>query len=124
MFMKSFYLIFILLLSGCGWLSSFQDERAPSQPKVDSISCQADTDCVLVSANCCSCNSGGKSIAVHKSQKETYDRDLKKYCAASASNICATVYNCEITYKAKCENSKCITLIKEPQPPSGLYNPN
>ena len=115
--MKSFYLVFILLLSGCGWLFSFSGkEKLP--PKIDPVSCQADEDCVLVSAGCCSCGSGGGSIAAHKSQKEDYDRDLKKYCAALEFRSCATVYNCDIIQKARCEDSKCITLIKRPQPPN------
>ena len=115
--MKSFYLVFILLLPGCDGLPFFSGkEKLP--PKIDIVPCQADEDCVLVSANCCSCNSGGKSISVHKSQKETYNRDLKKYCSTLEFNLCATVYLCDDIHKARCEDSKCITVVKRPQPPN------
>ena len=116
--MKVFIWFFIFLLFSCEGLPFFSGkEKVSPAPKVDPVSCQADTDCVLVSANCCSCNNGGKSIAIHKSQKESYNRDLEKYCSARENTMCLTVYNCGITYSARCEDSKCITLVKRPQPP-------
>ena len=114
--MKSICLSFILLLSSCGLPFFSGKEKQP--PKVDTVPCQADEDCVLVKANCCGCNSGGKSVAIHKSKQESYERDLKKYCSANESMLCPTVYNCDILYKARCEDSKCITLVTSPQPPN------
>ena len=114
--MKIICLSFIFLLSSCGL--PFFSEKEKQPPKVDSVPCQADTDCVPVKANCCGCNSGGKSVAIHKSKQESYERDLKKYCSAIERRSCPAVYNCDIIYKARCENSKCITLVKRPQPPN------
>lgn len=114
--MKIINLLFVFLLSSCTGEGFPGKEKLP--PKVDSVPCQADTDCVLVKVNCCSCNSGGKSVAVHKSQKEAYERDLEEYCSTLENIQCLTVYNCDISYKARCEDSKCVTLVKRPQPPN------
>jgi hypothetical protein len=46
--------------------------------------CKVDSDCVLVSEDCCSCSQGGKQRAIPKKQKSAYEKDLKKRCADTA----------------------------------------
>lgn len=118
--MKISHLFFIFLILNCsGGFSPGQGKQLPPDgKKYSSVPCQKDTDCVLVKANCCHCSNGGKSIAVHKSQQEAYNRDIENYCSSiRGNNICLTVYNCDISYRPRCENSICITVVKRPEPP-------
>ena len=87
---KNIFLVFVLLLSSCGGLSFFPSKKRTTVfdgNPIDIMACQVDEDCVLVHADCCGCNSGGKSIAVHKSQQEAHNRDLRKQCS-SHRTIC------------------------------------
>ena len=105
--MKYLILIFFLtLFSSC--------TSAKSGPKIDNIntSCTQDADCVLVSTGCCSCNNGGTYLAIHKSEKDSYESELKKRC--SVPQICKTWYRCgEWLDKAQCINSKCSVVDKK-----------
>ena len=76
-----------------------------------SISCVQDEDCVLVSEGCCPCNSGGAYIAIHQSQKNSYESELRKKC--SFDMMCAAWYRCgEWEEKARCINSQCSAVKK------------
>jgi hypothetical protein len=46
--------------------------------------CKTDSDCVLVSDDCCSCSQGGKQHAIPKKEKAAYEKDLKKRCSETA----------------------------------------
>ena len=110
---KNICLVFILLFSSCGGLSFFFEKKRTTVSDgnpVDTIACQVDEDCVLVHADCCGCNSGGKSIAVHKSQQEAHNRDLRKQCS-SHRTMCKKVYLCD-KLQISCENSECVAVSK------------
>ena len=79
----------------------------------DSIeaSCVQDEDCVLVSRDCCPCNSGGTYIAIYKSEKISYENELKNRCVGHT--ICTAWYRCnEWEDKARCINSQCSAIKK------------
>ena len=112
---KTIFLGFVLLLSGCGSLPFFSEKERPpvsSGKPIDTMACQVDEDCVLVHADCCGCNSGGESIAVHKLQQEAYNRDLRKHCS-SHRTICKAVYLCN-EIQIRCKNSECVAVSKKP----------
>lgn len=67
-------------------------------------SCNRDSDCVLVSKDCCGCNSGGESIAIHKSLERDYNDQLRKTC--SAGQACFQWYRCD-DFEASCHSQKC-----------------
>ena len=90
-----------------------------STPIKKSASCKTDADCVLVNADCCGCQSGGSSIAVHKSDKKSYNSALKKTCSTSTPANCSASYRCN-TFQAYCHNSQCATGSA----PSGGGNSN
>ena len=79
-----------------------------------STSCHTDSDCVLVSENCCSCNSGGASIAINKSEESAYNRDHTSWCSKEEP-ICPAVYRCGEFRGAQCDNSKCVVIKGSPQ---------
>ena len=88
---------------------------AKSETDKDNIktSCTQDTDCILVLKGCCSCNNGGTYLAIHKSQKDSYESKLKKRC--STPQICKTQYRCnEWEDKPRCISSKCSVIEKTP----------
>ena len=101
------FLSCFLFISSCEFLR--QDSLQASLVQIDSINkaCQADEDCVLVDKGCCGCRAGGESIAVHKSQKNSYNIDLKKKCSARGFMACARWYRCD-DFKAQCLNSQCV----------------
>lgn len=107
--MKSTYLLFILLFLSCSGGRTPSPEPAPDDP-AGPMSCQADTDCVLVKEDCCSCRSGGKLGAVHKSQEEAFKRNLEKRCSTEEFRTCLDENVCDVTPQAKCEDSMCITI--------------
>ena len=84
-------------------------------------SCTQDADCVLVSKGCCSCNNGGTYLAIHKSEKSSYESKLQKRC--SVPQNCSAWYRCgEWLDKAQCINSKCSVVYKKEQQHSGYSN--
>lgn len=113
--MKLFSYFFIFLLLGCALPSFFSrgKESTPDTPNerefIDHVACQVDEDCVLVPADCCGCNNGGKSIAVHKSQQESYKSNLQRQC--SSLPTCKTVYLCG-NIQVQCKNSECVAVPK------------
>jgi hypothetical protein len=42
--------------------------------------CRTDSDCVLVPADCCGCNKGGKQRAIPRKNKATYQRAQQSRC--------------------------------------------
>lgn len=74
-------------------------------------SCVQDEDCVLVSEGCCPCNSGGIYIAIHRSQKDSYENKLREKC--SFRMMCPAWYRCgEWEDKARCINAECSAIKK------------
>jgi len=69
--------------------------------------CNSDSDCVLVSKDCCGCNAGGESIAIHQSLEKDYSDRLKKTC--SVKQICFAWYRCD-DFRAYCQSQKCSVL--------------
>ena len=92
--------------------SIFLTSCTSAQSKEIKIDCTQDTDCVLVSKGCCSCNNGGTYLAIHKSEKSSYENQLKKRC--SDLQICPAWYRCnEWEDKAQCINNKCSVVEKK-----------
>ena len=91
---------------------SFSIEKPASvyftQTDLVNLACKTDSDCVLVDAHCCGCANGGESIAIHKSQKNSYMSQLKKYCSRLDLYSCLAEYRCDY-FKAKCMNFQCVT---------------
>ena len=111
--MKSTYLFFILLFLSCsgGRTPAPDPEFTASDPELGPMSCQADTDCVLVKIDCCSCKSGGEFAAVHKSQKEAFNKDLEKRCSTEEFRTCLDENLCNDIQQARCENSTCMAIV-------------
>jgi hypothetical protein len=69
--------------------------------------CQADSDCVLVSDDCCGCTGGGKQRALRKKDRAGYERARQARCAGT---LCAAVMSqdpsCAAT-SAVCKEDKC-----------------
>ncbi len=78
--------------------------------------CTKNADCVLVDKECCGCGSGGESIAIHISKKDSYNSKLKKQCddleKKSGPITCHDTERCE-EFQAQCRNSRCVTEKKE-----------
>ena len=108
-FISSFiFLSCFLFISSCEFLK--QDSQKSHIPtNLSSKACQIDADCVLVDTACCGCNAGGESVAIHKSQENSYNSELKTKC--SGQNMCKQWYRCD-NFKAQCHNSQCITVKK------------
>ncbi len=87
------------------------DSQTRNEDNIET-SCVQDENCVLVSHDCCPCNSGGTYIAIHKSQKNSYENELKNRCASHIA--CTAWYRCsEWEDKARCINSKCSAIKKQ-----------
>jgi hypothetical protein len=73
------------LLVGAGWRAEAKRARGGKAPAASSTDdCKKDSDCVLVTDECCSCSQGGKQRAIPKKQKDTYEKERKKRCADTA----------------------------------------
>ena len=74
--------------------------------------CKTDADCVLVNKDCCGCGSGGESIAIPISQKESYKRKRKLKCdwieKITGPINCFEAMRCQL-FQAQCIDSKCLT---------------
>lgn len=88
--------------------SSRPETSTESCKSNDTCSCESDKDCVLVDKSCCGCQSGGKSIAIHKSLKGAHNKALKDRCEP-LNVVCAAWYRCG-EFQAKCKNSRCVTI--------------
>ena len=88
------------------------EQSAPpvSSIQPDSLACETDSDCVLVNKGCCGCSAGGESIAIHKSQQNSYINELKESCALFI-RFCPAWYRCD-EFKAKCINFQCVADSK------------
>jgi hypothetical protein len=90
--------LFVVLgaLGGASFAASFTDAQATKLAKQDKTGkkakgkgaapastdeCKADSDCVAVADDCCSCSQGGKQRAIPKKQKDAYEKERKKRCA-------------------------------------------
>lgn len=71
----------------------------------DFYSCDQDSDCVSVKADCCGCTAGGKAIALNKAHQNGWLENLgckDTMCPAVMSNDSSC-----INKEPKCENNKC-----------------
>ena len=93
-------------------LSAQQSQSNPSQNHLmDSVTqfpCKTNEDCVLVDKGCCGCGSGGESIAIPISQKDSYNNQLEKRCLELN---CVEWARCG-EFQAQCQNSQCVTIKK------------
>ena len=81
-----------------------------SRPRPTNPTCNTDADCVLVNKDCCGCSSGGESVAVHRSQVESYNREWEQECSSDRISVhCPSVNVCN-KYQVQCYNSQCATL--------------
>ncbi len=87
--------------------SSHQQDSEQTHSGVGSI-CNTDADCILVDKDCCGCNSGGESKAIHKSQEARHNSEWKKKCT-SPLMYCTAFYRCH-QFQAKCRNSQCVVI--------------
>ena len=104
-------LSFILCVSCTGLFSSLPKDT-PSPPK--DMPCTQNSDCILVSKNCCPCNMGGGLKAIHKSQKEAYQQYHDQTCDNRGQpRVCPASYNCHEREAStpKCLNSRCAVEI-------------
>lgn len=111
------FLSYFLLFSSCTATSKTVSKSTPTS-LISQINlfknntCKTDADCVLVDKGCCGCSSGGESIAIHISEKENYNSQLKKKCQqiekTTDSIACHDTMMCE-HFRAQCIYSQCIT---------------
>ena len=73
--------LIVALLLGLRLEAQAKKAHKPKAAPAAAADCKADTDCVLVPDDCCSCNQGGKQRAIPKKQKDSYEKDRKKRCA-------------------------------------------
>jgi hypothetical protein len=60
-------------------------EARKAKPKAETVDCKKDTDCIAVADDCCPCSQGGKQRAIPKKEKDSYEKDRKKRCAADTA---------------------------------------
>ena len=91
-----------------------------NEVNTEQTACTKNADCVLVNKECCGCGSGGESIAVHISQKDSYNNKLDKQCDDIEKKFgpltCHDTMRCD-EFQAQCRNSKCIAEKKGQNPP-------
>lgn len=92
----------------CGVKDSCADAAAKKILKLsEMIHCQKNSDCTLVKENCCSCNAGGKQIAISVRHADKYKKALLDRCA---DIMCTQVISDDPSCKKKaiCSNKKCV----------------
>ena len=102
---------FILCVSCTGLLSSLPKDT-PSPPK--DVPCTQNSDCILVSKNCCPCNMGGGLKAIHKLQKKAYQQYQDQTCDNRGQpSLCPASYNCHEREAStpECSHSRCTVKI-------------
>ena len=97
--------LFILFILACN-----PSHKASSNSHQYQTTCSTDSDCVLVNKDCCGCNAGGESIAINRSQENTYNSALKSRCSRDL-RACPAWYRCK-EFKAQCLSSKCVAIKK------------
>lgn len=116
----SFVKRIVLLLSASLLLNVISCQHGQSAPTisvaspkwitVDDQTCSTDTDCVLVSADCCGCTQGGKQTAVNLSSSKKVAAERAVYCS---DTFCVQVISkhpsCQA--EAKCQNGLCVPAI-------------
>lgn len=85
------------------------DAQTENKDKINTVSCVQDDDCILVSRDCCSCTSGGKYIAIHKSQKDLHDRAQRQKCSEYVTCPAHQVLGCN-EWEARCVNTICSAI--------------
>lgn len=70
---------------------------------LDLMVCAADTDCVLVKADCCGCKSGGDSHAINRSCVDQHEKRF--YKCLTPLNTCKAIEFCGSGLK--CVNWRC-----------------
>lgn len=108
-FSISVSLLLILFISSCHLSNKASPSKAPPLSQYQTT-CHKDSDCVLVDKDCCGCSAGGESIAINKSQKDIYNKDLHSRCSGEP-RLCPAWYRCK-EFQTECRNSKCIVIKK------------
>lgn len=73
------------------------------------VSCEKDSDCISLKADCCGCSSGGKAMAINKDYKKSYEDDLLKSCANTACiAVISNDPSCGADKKPLCINYNCV----------------
>lgn len=74
-------------------------------------SCQSDSDCTIVPADCCGCNAGGENTAININYREQWSEKLADECK---NVFCPQVMSDHWTCFAgvECKNNVC-TLVEK-----------
>jgi hypothetical protein len=85
-------------------------------PAINSeLSCESDSDCMLVPTDCCDCSMGGKNKAISVAYNGTWRQEYTKKCSGTEVACLAVVSNdpsCSST--ASCINKECALKAQEP----------
>ncbi len=96
--MKRLLLLFtlIILITAC--------QPQDINPK---LSCEQDSDCVTVKADCCGCTAGGNAIVISKSYKQEYITNLEQECKGM---MCTAMISNHPSCSAEpvCEAKQCL----------------
>lgn len=105
--------LFILFAVGLGllvihWGSKPKPETNPNEPlTLDEVfQCQTDSECVAVSAGCCGCNAGGRSVAINSKYQDYWQSRWTDKCA---DTMCPAVISKDpsCTAEPKCVDGMC-----------------
>lgn len=110
--MHKIFLIFVFaFLSSCNLFDQTNGGQNTGriQIPVQNIPCQTFADCVLVNRDCCGCNAGGESIAIHISQEYTYNNEWQRICSTRGLQACKQWYRCE-EFQVQCHNFRCAKI--------------
>ena len=84
----------------CGTSTAPEDPRTLKSTYV----CKANADCMLASADCCGCGSGGKEFAINAAYRATLE---KYYATVCKDQVCPSIYLCLPNAKAACVSEVC-----------------
>lgn len=74
---------------------------------IDFYSCNLDSDCVSVKADCCGCTAGGKATAVNKNYENNWKNKLQSDCKEIACPY-AMSNDASCFESPKCVSNKCV----------------
>jgi len=72
--------------------------------------CTADSDCVLVPADCCGCQRGGSSVAIQSALRDGWTKALAVDCPDSP--LCAGADRCGAPMPS-CSKGRCVALTRD-----------
>lgn len=102
--MHKIFLIFVFaFVSNCNLF-----KQTTGTIQVQNVPCATNADCILVNKDCCGCNAGGESIAIHISQEYIYNNELQRTCSTREPQLCRQHFRCG-EFQIQCHNSRCVT---------------